>query len=30
VDQATEKLLEEVAQTRPAATVSERRHFWSG
>jgi transposase len=27
VDQATEKLLEEVAQNRPAANVPERRHF---
>ena len=27
VDQTTEKLLEEDAQERPAATVSERRHF---
>jgi transposase len=27
VDQATEKLLEEDVHKRPAATVSERRHF---
>jgi transposase len=27
VDQTTEKLLEEDVQKRPAATISERRHF---
>jgi transposase len=27
VDQTTQKLLEEDVQERPAATVSERRHF---